>query len=188
MAGEEKVLSQADIDALLSKTPPKPAAPKPSAPSPPTATPLPLPVIPPEPVKPVEVVKPVAAAPRHVTSTASYQQYSSGETGNLQAMVADLARQVGKLTTAMQKLKEMEEKITQISALLKLSPNSTDNLKNRFDEITRRLDELQQNNTGIQEEFECRKCKSQQSVAVHVKCTKCGDESWMGWWPSPDQK
>jgi hypothetical protein len=52
------------------------------------------------------------------------------------------------------------------------------------------LEEMQQNKSvfSLQDDFQCQRCQSKSLVAIHVKCTGCGDESWMGWWPKPDGK
>ena len=35
---------------------------------------------------------------------------------------------------------------------------------------------------GIRERFTC-ECGAKGMLAVSIKCTKCGEESWWGWWP-----
>lgn len=36
--------------------------------------------------------------------------------------------------------------------------------------------------SGLRKKFKCT-CGSTEKVAVSVKCTKCGKETWYGWWP-----
>jgi hypothetical protein len=135
-------------------------------------------------VKSEVAAKPVVLPPRE--ATARYEKYSSGEVGSLQNTVADLARQVGKMTNAMQKLDTLEEKITRIFSLLKLEPDMTQSLGGRLDEIYARLEAMSK--SDIQGEFQCSHCKSRQMMAMHVKCTSCGEETWMGWWPEDKPK
>jgi hypothetical protein len=202
---DEKVLTQADIDALVSKVPPKPAAPKPAAPvagAPKPAAPV---VAPPKPVEPVAAAPkpaaPVTPAPKPAESgkpaisvgaprdgTAKYEKYTSNEVSSLQSTVADLARQVAKMTNSMQRLEKAEDKVAQIYSLLKLDPEETVSLGGRLDAIYSRVDELAQHYSDYQNEFECNHCKSKQNMALHVKCTSCGEEAWMGWWPEGNKK
>lgn len=182
MSPEEKVLSQADIDALVAKVPPKPPAPKPAAPAvAPVIAALPDPV-------PVEAPKPAAAIPQPVPAslregTARYEKYTSIEVSNMQNTVADLARQVAKMTNMMQRLEDAEGKVSQIYSLLRLDPAATETLGERLDGIYARIEELARHYSDYQNEFQCRHCKSKQMMALHVKCTSCGEEAWMGWWP-----
>ena len=36
---------------------------------------------------------------------------------------------------------------------------------------------------GIHRDFSCRSCGSKGHVAITIRCTECGKEGWMGWWP-----
>jgi Zn finger protein HypA/HybF involved in hydrogenase expression len=260
MAGEEKVLTQAEIDALVSRVPSKPMpppkahaevkpeikakapepAPKPLEPEtkaeiisplpeaqikaeivqppaasefiprpiepvkkarlePPELAPEPEPKMPEPVLKPIEAVRktreesppppvfkpaPVSALPK--AKTAKYEKYTSSEVGNIQSTVADLARQVAKMTNAMQKLDSVEIKIGQLYTALKPDPSVIQNLENRLDEISAALAEMKQR-YDLQAEFQCSHCKSRQTMAMHVKCTQCGEETWMGWWPEGDK-
>ena len=143
MATDDRVLSQAEIDALLSKAPSKPKPPvveKPAAPVPPPEPPKPKAAVPPSPPPAAKAKQPeppprkAALPPGHAAAT--YQKYTSGEVGNLQSMVVDLARQVAKLTGAMSKIDQLEDKIKQISALIKLTPDATEAMEGRINEIT----------------------------------------------------
>jgi hypothetical protein len=35
----------------------------------------------------------------------------------------------------------------------------------------------------IKSNFRCNSCKSHGRVAMYLKCTSCGEEQWVGWWP-----
>jgi len=35
---------------------------------------------------------------------------------------------------------------------------------------------------NLRESFSC-ECRTSGMVAVHIKCTNCGKETWRGWWP-----
>ena len=36
---------------------------------------------------------------------------------------------------------------------------------------------------GLRSRYECRECHAKGLVAVSIKCTSCGDNSYWGWWP-----
>jgi hypothetical protein len=40
----------------------------------------------------------------------------------------------------------------------------------------------------IHDQFHCVKCHSEKLVAIHVKCTSCGTENWMGWFPDASRE
>ena len=218
MPGEDKILSQAEIDELLSKKAPKlkprpPVAsttatvkpyepPKVKAVNPPVsqskATPPPAPpaktAVPSAP--PPKAAAPPAPAPNAATPPAtptgpmiaSYRHYTSDEVANLQETVAELARHLVKLSSVMQRVDKIEEKIEQIAAVIKLNPDTTTLFERRLDEIHNILETLIQNKADIRDEFQCSKCQSKKAVAIHVKCTACGNENWMGWWPETEEK
>jgi prefoldin subunit 5 len=199
VAHDDRILSQAEIDSLLRKILPKSDEPVASA--------QPVSVKPIEPSKPKESAPagPVAASvkptelPKHKTAdtppplrpvAAANQEYTSAEISSLQKNIADLSREVSKLTVAMQTISQLEEKVKQLEAMIKLSPDSTRTLSGRIDEISNILEMIQQKKSDYTffEEYKCSHCQSKNLVAFHVKCTSCGKENWMGWWPDSNKK
>jgi hypothetical protein len=57
-------------------------------------------------------------------------------------------------------------------------------VENQMKEITRCVQKTLGYN--ISKTFKCRSCAGIGMVAIRVKCTKCGKESWWGWWPIKD--
>jgi hypothetical protein len=192
VAPEEKVLSQAEIDALVGKVPSKPAPPKPTAAPAPAAAAAPAAAVAPAAIAakptPAEARQPGVTVGQLRDGTARYEKYTSTEVSNLQSVVVDLARQVAKMTNAMQRLEKAENKVAQIYSLLKLDPEETETLGDRLDKISGRVEELARHYSDYQNEFQCGHCKSTQMMALHVKCTTCGEEAWMGWWPEGNKK
>jgi hypothetical protein len=224
VGNDDKVMSQADIDALLAKNAPKPkprpavqvpvaSAPPPAKAPEPVKVPVPPPPLaaqapapPPAPIPPPKVQAPAApraqapapptpparpkpevSLPRPVT-TATYQKYSSGEVGALQNVMADLARQVAKLTGALQRIDQMEEQVNKIASMIKLTPEASKDYDDKIAQIQAVLDVLQAKSDTFRDDFQCRSCNAQNSIAIHVKCTSCGEENWMGWWPDGEKK
>jgi|GEM_PF-560422 len=59
-------------------------------------------------------------------------------------------------------------------------------VENQMKEVTRCVQKTLGYN--ISKTFKCRSCSGIGMVAIRVKCTKCGKESWWGWWPVKDTK
>jgi hypothetical protein len=99
--------------------------------------------------------------------------------------VNELTRQVNKIAGAMNKIMELDMKISNLAASVNMSPEITQALSERIDEIYYYLESMQpeEKDAGIQELYECSQCHARRLVALHVKCTNCGNENWMGWWP-----
>jgi hypothetical protein len=237
MGNDDRVLSQAEIDALLSSSapapkpaapiataPPKPAAvataaappPAPPAPAktaPPVAVPqsavkvtVPPPAPKPAPVPaaaapaappPPPVVKPApiaaAPAPQIVQQGMTQEQVTNLCRKLLSEETGELAKQMVELTIKVNNYKKridhIDEKINEIADMVQQSP-AIDGLAARIEELQglvlnarrRKSDE-----EHIRDEFHCVKCHSEKLVAVHVKCTSCGTENWMGWFPNSQQ-
>jgi hypothetical protein len=226
VANDDKVLSQAEIDALLSSSLEKGNAPENKSPA--TAAPQQVKinaVLPPPPragapsIKaPPPPVKAVASAPlgSPITSAAVKvapamaameaplqsppqgisteqitnicRQVVAQETRDLNKQVMELTIQVNKFEKTAQKITQIEDKLDQIAAMVQSSPKAVKTLGARIDEIYRMLDamrrpERKSDEDRIHDDFHCVKCQSEKLVAVHVKCTSCGTENWMGWFP-----
>ena len=220
MAHDERMLSQSEIDSLLRRILPKtdePAAkdepasatPIESPAKPKEAAPIVRPaasikaaepvkskeVVPPgevtEPIKVIEYkLKPVDTPPSSRPVEAVKRESSSDEATSLRKTVADLSGQVNKLAAAMETITQLEEKVKQLEAIIKLMPDSTRTLKGRIDEISNVLEMLKDEKSDhtFFEGFKCSHCQSRGLVALYVKCTSCGKESWMGWWPDEEKK
>jgi predicted DNA-binding ArsR family transcriptional regulator len=130
----------------------------------------------------------VPPAPPGGHKTATYQKYGSNEVGNLQATVVDLARQVAKLTGVFQQFEKLQQKMDEITTLIKLTPEATADFEQRINQLNSILEIIQARSDSIRAEFQCSHCKATNSVALHVKCTVCGEENWMGWWPGQDKE
>ena len=173
---DEKVLTQADVDALVALVPDAPRAA-----APPVSANL----------APVEQTHP-AAADAVRTSTPAYQPppprtIPSSEIIALQKTVADLTRQVSKLADTAQRLDSREERTSQLAQVIQRSAHDDQPSAEIIAEIQARLRDLSRHlnhRNELREEFECEHCKSQGNVAFLTKCTSCGQERWFGWWPS----
>jgi protein gp37 len=82
----------------------------------------------------------------------------------------------------------IEPLIGEISEIAKTSPKAFRAMGSRIDEIYGMLESMRREKNEsdeerIRDQFRCVNCKSEKLVAIHVKCTNCGMENWMGWFP-----
>ena len=64
-------------------------------------------------------------------------------------------------------------------------------LRNTVAELTSRINRMEAAmlksqksfRCDIRNNFHCGHCKTQGKVAMYLKCTDCGEEQWVGWWP-----
>jgi hypothetical protein len=239
VGNDDRVLSQAEIDALLSSSsvsvPAKPAGPPPAskaaapatpaaplkaapaavvAPAPPKAAvapppapkaaPAPAAVAPPKPAAPapapVRAPAPAPAAAQSVREGPTPEQVTnlckkivSDETRDLAKQIIELTIKVKKIDDVKQRMEQVEEKLDQIAEMVQSSPKAVRALGTRMDELYNLLEGMQQGSRQgdeerIHDQFHCVKCHSEKLVAIHVKCTSCGMENWMGWFPDGSQR
>ena len=170
---EEKILSQADVDALVALVPDKPRAQGGSV----------------NRLKTEERNK--STAPETIeTGTAASgttlpQMLAPGELEAFQKALTDLTRQVNKLTNAIQRIDLLEAKTEQITKTLGQSSNIhasgtiIKEIQTQLQEVSNNL----KNRREIRDIFQCTNCQSKSTVAFYTKCTSCGHEKWFGWWP-----
>jgi hypothetical protein len=239
VGNDDRVLSQAEIDALLSSSavsvpakPPPPPAPKaaaPAAPPPPKVAaavapppaaavkpamappPAPKAAAPPPPAPKAAAPPPAPAAPKAspapvyaaapapaaqaVREGPTPEQVSnlckkivSDETRDLTKQIVELTIKVKKIDDVRQRMEQVEDKLDRIAEMVQQSPQGVEDLGSRMDEIYTLLETLQHgrkqgDEERIHDQFHCVKCHSEKLVAIHVKCTSCGTENWMGWFP-----
>jgi hypothetical protein len=210
--GDEKVLSQADVDALVALVPDAPrtaaavAEPEPvvaSAPPPPPPAPkvvaasAPAPAAAAEPAVKISTFaskSPAGAPPAHNPSSVSAQSLS--EVIALKKTVEDLTKQMAKFNAITTRLDQLEDRIGQVSLAIQ---NTSHNIEPSLEKIPAleaqlvkiplleaELAELAENIRPpheLRDDFVCEKCQSHRTMAILTKCTSCGQEKWFGWWP-----
>jgi tetrahydromethanopterin S-methyltransferase subunit G len=181
-----KVLSQSDIDAMLSTIPEDPPVQKKAAPAasegkPPAAKPASAPV-----ATQAPAAKP-ASAP---ASKPSSQEVLTVELiENLESTLADLVKRLSTMENAMARLDRLEKQIDNNGGASAAAPaKELKEIKSEVQDLSDRMNEISGNlkyslGYGVGRIFQCKHCESKQLVALHVKCTDCGEETWLGWWP-----
>ncbi len=164
-AGENTVLSQADIDALVSKA--RGNADQERAPAPaesPRTAPAPAPA--------------VGAAPQGAGGAPA-----SGETQAPAAAAApDVLQRLERLEAALSRMSQSQDTQVQLQTQLTALANRLQAVSSRVDEILRYLPSTL--GYGVRATFTCSSCGVQGLVAAPVVCTHCGQQTYVGWWSS----
>ncbi len=100
--------------------------------------------------------------------------------GERPAAGTDLAQRIEKLEEAVSKLAQ--------SAAGAKSQTQLATLTKQVETLAAQVRDLRQHAAHtvgyrLQETFQCGSCGHKGLVAGKVKCTVCGEETWMGWWP-----
>ena len=153
-SGEESVLDQNDIDSLVSVIAERNEPPAAGA-SAVAAT----------------VSPPAAPAPAPQTPGAGAQQ----------SIGADVAQRIERLEAALSKLMQSGAAGGQPQAQLQALAKQVETLTAQVQALRQHV--AQSVGYRVQETFECASCGEKGLVAGLVKCTACGGETWLGWWP-----
>lgn len=193
---DNKLLTQSDIDSLVSNLSAQPAAagaekPAPSpASAPPPATPKKE-----EAAAAAGGVVPAAGA----DSPTKYQMKKASLRHPEQVEDADAdSKAIATLTTQNNKLQEritrLEVKIQKLEQMEKvrsgviapISPQDFQGLDKKVEQLTEALQDINlklQSTLGydIYHQFTCEKCGAKENVSSVYRCTSCGHQTWLGW-------
>lgn len=182
---ENKLLSQSDIDSLVSDL----SAQSPSPPPPAKKgddTPLPAPASVEKPAAPPDIPTKYAlkkASLRH-PERAEDAECDSEAIATLTAQNTKLQERITKLEVKIQKLEQMEKIRSGIVA--HVTPQDVQGLNEKVEQLTTMLNGMNlklQSTLGydIFHLFTCEKCGAKENVSSIYKCTSCGHETWLGW-------
>ena len=189
MEDASKMLTQEEIDAMVSKTSSKPA-PAHKIMSTPAAASITKTVAaepsPPSDVKqvPIQPPKPRQAAPEpgNGNGNGHYECIAAGEISSLHERLAELANRISRLELMVSKMDNNKNPAGQVNpATIKAALQQVQNVSSQVEVISEGLRGTAGYN--ISKTFSCSSCGSVGVVAIKVKCTKCGQENWWGWWP-----
>ncbi len=186
MSGDGSVLPQAEIDALFKQatgksiSPPSGAEATVSGEAPrPSVSPAAPSTKPPQEVEPAVPSSPVlTAAPTP----------SDDVLQTIQATLDELARRMTKIETNISRLSQKEGSVADVSLPVQ-------RLSQRLDAMVKDLQKVDSQvggvlrgvegtpGYGIRNDFTCESCSSHGFIALPMRCTKCGEEGWWGWWP-----
>jgi hypothetical protein len=178
MEETSKMLSQDEIDAMVTKTSGKPApAHKIVSSSPPASKPAA--------VATLQNVQKVSALPREAPSGHGHNHdecIAAGDINSLHERLGEIANRLSLLELTVSKLDNANNPAAQVSpANLKAAIQQIQNVSSQVEVISEGLRGTAGYN--LSKVFSCSSCGSVGVVAIKVKCTKCGQENWWGWWP-----
>jgi hypothetical protein len=186
MEDTSKMLSQEDIDAMVTKTSAKPApahkiVPGNSAPAKVAQAVSSL-----QNVQKVSVANIPAQGASEPAGHGGHSKEDCIAAGDIQA----LHQQVGEIVNRLSRLELMVSKLENNAgspgaqanpAALKAAIQQIQNVSSQVEVISEGLRGTAGYN--VNKIFNCSSCGSVGVVAIKVKCTKCGQENWWGWWP-----
>ncbi|MBM4354673.1 MAG: MerR family transcriptional regulator [Deltaproteobacteria bacterium] len=115
-------------------------------------------------------------------AAAVFELLDAGQT--LVSIVVELhapPEQIEKAAQAWCRLKEQDLNSPSVPASIGRLRRQVAELVAAYKGLKRRLDGTPQ--VGLGDNFKCRTCGVIGSVALPVRCTACGDETEVGWWP-----
>ncbi|MCX6007675.1 MAG: hypothetical protein NTZ34_10540 [Chloroflexi bacterium] len=186
MEDTSKMLSQEDIDAMVTKTAAKPApahkivpgnsSPAKAAPAAPSY----------QNVQKVSVANiPAKGAPEPAAHSGHSQEdcIAAGDIKSLHEQVGEIVNRLSRLELMVSKLENNAGSpgAQANPAALKAAIQQIQNVSSQVEVISEGLRGTAGYN--INKIFNCSSCGSVGVVAIKVKCTKCGQENWWGWWP-----
>ena len=181
MSTDNKVLSQEEIDAMLSEgssdggdssddsEPAAESAAQPAAavavaaePAVPAATPAAVPA-------------PTPAAPALPDET--------------REMLSRMSERLETLGAAMERIAQLERGLTETNSAVRLMHHDMQMMAGQVQLVSSRVEGILSNLKATlgyraQSSYVCASCRTTGEVAAQVKCTHCGKENWWGWWPS----
>ncbi len=177
MSSDNKVLSQEEIDAMLSggssdggdsSDAAEPAA-APDAASAPAAVAEPAP---PPAAAPAPAVAPVAALP-----------------DDTKDMLNRMSERLETLGAAMERIAQLERGLTETNSAVRLMHQDMQMMAGQVQLVSSRVEGILSNLKATlgyraQNTYVCASCQTKGEVAAQVKCTHCGQTNWWGWWPA----
>ena len=120
------------------------------------------------------------------TSSMGNELIMDNSDGN--AGLDELYEKIYSLETALDKLERLEQRIQFLESENAQSTNELSIMGKQLKAIGALVETLTKGiiNTPLydaHEKFICNGCGSKGDVAMVVRCTKCGRERWVGWWP-----
>lgn len=125
------------------------------------------------------------AAPEAMPAGGSghYECIAAGEISSLHECLAELTGRISRLELMVSKLDS-----TNKSSAPQVNPATVKAALQQIQNVSSQVEVISEGLRGtagynINKIFSCSSCGSVGMVAVKVKCTKCGQENWWGWWP-----
>ncbi|HXZ94608.1 MAG TPA: hypothetical protein VEG28_01690 [Dehalococcoidia bacterium] len=175
MDQSKKTLTQAEIDAMLSKGPQAQAAmPKAAR----TGSPGGIAQ------EPRKMAEPTQSAHKE----ARIEPVTSIADESLRATIAALAQRVAQIELDIGRLCQLERALADWDAASEPNARAIRSLAKKLQDLSTEVEGIVQSLLGTpaygaRRNFRCNHCGSQGTVATVLRCTQCGKDSLWGWWP-----
>ncbi|MEE8372756.1 MAG: hypothetical protein V3R87_03350 [Dehalococcoidia bacterium] len=104
------------------------------------------------------------------------------------AVVADLAQRLATMEAAMGRIGQLEASLAAVQAAGGPKAQDFQAVVNQLKKVSGQAESMMQGlqNTpgyGTRKNFQCSSCGTRGMIVSLVRCSKCGTEKWLGWWP-----
>ena len=178
----DKVLSQAEIDAMLGGGSPAGKEASSEEAAQPT---VPAVIQEPPPQSAAAPPPPVAAAPQPPPAVVRSSELNAEGT---QLMLDKMMERLETVGAAVERIGQLERAVIESNAAIRQIRQDMQNMVNQVQLVSSKVDGILANLKATigyraQKTFTCSSCKTSGNVATRVRCTQCGQENWWGWWP-----
>lgn len=98
-------------------------------------------------------------------------------------VISDLKTRIARLERTIDQVHNLEVSLAKARDLEAEHSNGHDGQHRLPPEIGEIIKNLDHPLEGVRRTFSCARCGTKNRVAVHLKCTACDTNSWLGWWP-----
>lgn len=179
----DKVLSQAEIDAMLGGG--LPASGEEAASEGAAEPTVPAVVQAPSPQQAAPPPPSVAAVPQPQPEVVRDSELNAQGT---QLMLDKMMERLENVGAAVERIGQLERAVIESNAAVRQIRLDMQNMANQVQLMSSKVDGILSNLKATigyraQKTFTCGSCKTSGNVATRVRCTQCGQENWWGWWP-----
>lgn len=143
-----------------------------------------------EPTQPDPLEAALERVSRLEEGMAKVSEDTQGISEDMKDVVGALRISIDGLTS---RLDQVDGAMAEIHLTVGPLPQNVQDATDKIEEVSNRLEAVSsdlQRTLGyaIQKVFKCESCGSEGLVASQVLCSKCGKESWWGWWPTNEDR
>lgn len=181
-----KVLSQAEIDAMLNGGSASQESPEETLPN---VQVVQVSAVTEPPAEPLPVLIPVS--PPFNVGPDTVPNLPKDQVASLEAVVATvsaLAEQLGTAEGTLSQFDQLQTDVSETSIAVKEMKQGFQALEQQIQTLTSQVQSTLEGLKGTfgyraKQTFTCDSCNTSGTVATRIKCTHCGKENWWGWWP-----
>jgi hypothetical protein len=186
MSDAGNVLPQAEIDALFKQATGRSLSAPPEIEAAKLVAVQEKPV--PQPVKSTPVEKTVTRTESSSARPISSTQLDNAVLKKIQTTLDDLIKRIENLESDLGKLNQTEKKTPDLAGSVNMLAKKLESEVGNIQKINGRVEKIIRESTGtpgygIREKFTCSKCGSHGYLVIPARCSCCGTEGWLGWWP-----